>query len=414
MADNGNESTTDTTDQHPRLAIHLLGADTGGESKHQPSKPRDPTNTNNGTITTPRKIYRPPLASLYQPPELGPDLLESSEWIFKEYGPALTQHTELLPPRDDVIQFDPGNDQAELERNFQPSHCPLHLQATVLDTIREFWDVFAEKGLRRPIRGFTFRIDTGNSQPICCPTPRYGQHETKIIDKLVAALEANGLIEDDDGPWGAMIVLAAKPGQDNVPASEFKWRLTISYRKLNQVTKPFAFPIPRCDDAVEEIGPYAKFFIAFDLDSGYWQIASDMEARARLAFFTPTGKKRWKVMPMGALNSAATFVAMMTKLQHKWDRLAKERGISGAGSKVIVDDVLLYGDTAETLMAYVRCFLEVLREHRATINLKKCKWFRDRCEFVGMDITPDGNRPAQLNMPRSKRSLPRKRGTTSA
>ena len=46
-------------------------------------------------------------------------------------------------------------------------------------------------------------------------------------------------------------------------------------------------------------------------------------------------------MLMGALNSASTFVAMMTKLKTKWDILAHEQHLQGVGSKVIVDDVLL-------------------------------------------------------------------------
>ena len=58
----------------------------------------------------------------------------------------------------------------------------------------------------------------------------------------------------------------------------------------------------------------AKYFIAINLDSGYWQILADNEAREKLAFYTPDGNKRWKVMPMGALNSVLTFVAMMMEL----------------------------------------------------------------------------------------------------
>jgi hypothetical protein len=153
--------------------------------------------------------------------------------------------------------------------------------------------------------------------------------------------------------------------------------------------------MPRCDDAVKDIDTEAKYFIAIDLDSGYWQILAEKEARTRLAFFTPDGKKRWKVMPMGALNSAATFVAMMQKLQQQWDTLAKERGIRAVGSKVIVDDVLLYGRTADQLLKYFCTVLDVLKHHRATINLKKCKFMRDRCEFVGVDIVAGGNKPAE-------------------
>ena len=39
------------------------------------------------------------------------------------------------------------------------------------------------------------------------------------------------------------------------------------------------------------------------------------EARERLELLTPDGKQQWKVMPIGALNSAPTFVAMMMKLK---------------------------------------------------------------------------------------------------
>ena len=111
--------------------------------------------------------------------------------------------------------------------------------------VKAYWDVFAEGGIRKPIHGFSFQVDTGSSKPVCCKPPRYGKHEAGVMRRLVAKLEDNDVIEDDDGPWGALVVLAAKPNQDGVPWEDFKWRLCVSYRRLNQVTKPFAFPIPR-------------------------------------------------------------------------------------------------------------------------------------------------------------------------
>ena len=94
------------------------------------------------------------------------------------------------------------------------------------------------------------------------------------------------------------MVLAANPHQEDVDWEGFRWRLCVSYRKLNQVTKPYAFLIPWCDDAVENIDTEAMFFIEIDLDSGYWQVVAEKEAREKLAFFTPGGKKRRKVMPI--------------------------------------------------------------------------------------------------------------------
>jgi len=40
------------------------------------------------------------------------------------------------------------------------------------------------------------------------------------------------------GPWGSSIVLAAKPHQEHViDIKDFVWRMCVSYRKLNSVTK---------------------------------------------------------------------------------------------------------------------------------------------------------------------------------
>ena len=50
------------------------------------------------------------------------------------------------------------------------------------------------------------------------------------------------------------------------------------------------------------------------MDSGYWQVVAEEEARKRLELFTPEGKRQWKLTPMGALNKAPKFLAMTMKL----------------------------------------------------------------------------------------------------
>ena len=347
-----------------------------------------------GTVHTEKKIHRPKLPSEYVEPDLGPDLLDGQELIFKEYGKSLRKDVAPLPPRDDVILFDTASHQAELDKNIRWGHCPQELQAPVLEIIKEYWDVFCEEGLRRNIRGFSCRVDTGDVAPVCCKIPRCGPHESRAMSKLVDHLDYNGLTEPDDGPWGSQIVLAAKPGQDDTPWHEHIWRLCVSYRRVNQVSRPFIFPVPRCDDAVDDLGPYAKCVISFDLDCGYWQVTLEEGSRAKLAFFTPNGKRRWTVMPMGFLNSHAIFVAMMATMQAEWEQKAAARGLKNVGSKIIVDDVLLYAPTIEDSLAYFRIILEVLQHHRVTIKLKKCHFFEPDVEFVGVDVCHRGNSPA--------------------
>ena len=75
--------------------------------------------------------------------------------------------------------------------------------------------------------------------------------------------------------------------------------------------------------------------------------------------------------------------------------MAEEHGIERCGSKVIVDNVLVFRRDPDSLLQYFRVVLEVLKHHHATIKLQKCKWFRDQCEFMGVDVKSNGNSPAE-------------------
>jgi hypothetical protein len=192
-------------------------------------------------------------------------------------------------------------------------------QPVINTIVRMFWDVFSPEGLQNPIPGFQFSIDTGAREPVWCKPPRYGPHEARIIDKLLDELDAMGITEDDFGPWGALCVLAAKPNQDHVHWSEYVFRLCVSYRKLNAVTQPFAFPITRCDNAILKV-KLQQFNATTDLNSGYWQMIMDSALEEKTAYFISEGKKHFKRMPMGIKNAAPAFTQMIIVLEKNWKR----------------------------------------------------------------------------------------------
>jgi len=363
-------------------------------------KTKDPTGMSDGVegkaapIKTSRKIYRPPLTSLYRDPDYLPDSADSLDVVLGEHGKSLWKDKEPLPPRTEWIKFEP-EDKKELDRNAKWGGCPSNLRPAVEEILREFWDVFAERGLCHAIRGFQFHVDTGEAKPISCRRPRYGPFEASVILRLCQKLKDNNMVDTDTGPWGSLIVLAAKPGQEDIPWWEFIWRLCVSYRKVNQLTRPFTFPFRRCNDAVLYLGR-ARYRISLDLDCGYWQVPVEQRSRPKLAFFTPEEKLHWKKMPMGAENSAPVFAAMMVVMQREWDAKAAKRKppIKDCASEVIINDIMLHGLTAAMLLLYFRCVLEVLMHYRATIKLKKCQFFDPQQEFVGIDVLDDGNAPA--------------------
>lgn len=371
-----------------------------------------------------KRIWRAKMPNRYIDPEPALDPSEDLQWLFEEHGNAATTTTTELPPRDDLITFDPAQHTSEWNKNIQWRDCPEEWKPTITAMIQEYWDCFSQAGMHRHIRGFTFHIDTGPTKPIDCKPPRYGPHESQVIKKLVDALQKKGIIEDDDGPYGSLVVLAGKPNQDHAHWSQYVFRLCISYRPLNGVTRPFTFPILRCDDAVEDIGG-ATVAITLDLDAGYWQVLVHSSSRPKTAFYIPKGKKRWKNMPMGLQNAHAFFVAMVTKIQERWEqyyddhkasliekttrllnnnttgKVRTEQEVAGLiavgkpGSAVIVDDVILYARNVPTLIAYTLAMLEMFVVYRVTIKLRKTRFLPARAEFVGVDVTASGNIPAQ-------------------
>ena len=86
-------------------------------------------------------------------------------------------------------------------------------------------------------------------------------------------------MEEDDVPWGALVVLVAKPHQENVSWHEYQWRICVSYQKLNLVTCPFTFPVTIFVDAVQDIYTESNCFIYVDMESGYRKVVVEEEAR---------------------------------------------------------------------------------------------------------------------------------------
>ena len=221
-----------------------------------------------------------------------------------------------LEKRTDLITWDRDLHEPQLKRDLQLSdNTTTIIQDAILRIIRDNWDAFDEQGVNRPVIGYEFCIDTSGSPPVCCRLPKYGIHESKVMTTQIQALENSKWIRDCEGPWGAMILLAPKPHKENVTnIQDFIWRLCVSYRALNAVTKFFIFFILRCADSIEDFGDSngPMFFINLDARQGYHQITVSFSDQEKLAIFCPDGsKKTFEVMPFGTKNAPLFYTAIM-------------------------------------------------------------------------------------------------------
>lgn len=131
---------------------------------------------------------------------------------------------------------------------------------------------------------------------------------------------------------------------------------------MNAVTKPDAYPLPRIEDCIDQVGA-ACFVSKFDLLKGYWQIPLTDRAREISAFITPSGLFSYTVMSFGLRNAPATFQRLMNMV------------VSGLeGCALYLDDMVIYSNTWEEHLARIESLVDRLSDAHLTVNLTKCEF----------------------------------------
>ena len=338
--------------------------------------------------------------------ELGNNDVDDDLYLCPRYGRSLRKDptTNDVPARTDRIQWDTARDSPILDGFLNiPSDLAPNVKTELLRIIQDNWDAFAPAGARRPMLGFQFCIETGATAPVACRQSHYGIHESPILQEHINDLLHNAhIVPTIEGGWLSKALLAPKPHQEHVDnITEFIWRFCINYRPLNSVTEPYLYPIPRCDDTLDNFGDGSGrrlYFISFDAKSGYHQIAVFEPHQCKLAFYGPDFRKYcFAVMPFGPLNAPAVYTAIMQILRQEAYDLFCSRypDLSNeVDSRQIIDDGLMWSYDPLTLLKFFECLCEIYVKYRLSFNGKKCDFFMNRFEWMGNDITGDGNSPA--------------------
>lgn len=150
-------------------------------------------------------------------------------------------------------------------------------------------------------------------------------NKKKRLENEIDYMLKNDIAEPSFSSWASPSLLVNK--------SDGSFRFCTDYRKVNAVTKPDSFPLPRIEDCIDQVGN-AKFVSKFDLLKGYWQVPLTERAQDISAFIVPSGLFSYKVMSFSLRNAPATFQRLMNRV------------ISGLrGCAVYLDDVVVYSQT---------------------------------------------------------------------
>ncbi|CAM5178399.1 unnamed protein product [Eretmochelys imbricata] len=183
--------------------------------------------------------------------------------------------------------------------------------------------------------------DTGNAHPIRVQPYRVSPQAKTAIEREILDTLQMGVIRPSGSAWASPVVLVPKP--------DGEIRFCMDYRKLNAVTRPDNYPMPRTDELLEKLGR-AQFISTLDLTKGYWQVPLDESAKERLR------------------NAPATFQRLV--------------------------DGLLVGLTPGTS----KKVLERIREAGLTVKAKKCQIGLNRVTYLGHQVGQGTINPRQAKV----------------
>lgn len=204
------------------------------------------------------------------------------------------------------------------------------------------------------------------------PLPPHRYHEAK---REFENMMQQGLCRPSKSPWASPLHVVPKKNGD--------LRICGDYRRLNAVTTPDRYPIPRLRDFTHELAS-KTIFSTLDLNRAYQQIQVAEKDVEKTAIITPFGLFEFPRMCPGLRNAGQTFQRFIHEVL---------RGMNFAFP--FIDDVIVASVNEEQHRQHLRQILQRFEEYGITINPSKCVFGQSQVKFLGYTVTEHGIKPPE-------------------
>jgi hypothetical protein len=220
-------------------------------------------------------------------------------------------------------------------------------------------------------------IETSTEEPVSSKPHRTPFRYKEELDKHIQKLLDSKVIIESDTPWVSNLVLVKK--------KDGSLRPCIDFRKLNEITIPDRYPLPRFDVILEKIA-HCHYYSSLDLSSGYFQIALTEEASRKCGIITEDKIYQTVRMPFGLRNATSAFARTMALV------------LSGLDESVLayVDDTLVFTPSPnfEDHLKALEAVFERFRLYNLKLHPKKCILGASEMQFLGYTINSHGYAPS--------------------
>lgn len=243
------------------------------------------------------------------------------------------------------------------------------------DILSQFPDIQRTHAMKTPPKhNVTHRIETTGSPLFCRPRPL--APEKKIAAKKeFEMLMDMGICRPSSSPWASPIHIVKKANGE--------LRICGDYRRLNAVTIPDRYPIPRMQDFTTHLHGKTIFSKIDIRKAYYWIPMASEEDIQKTAVTTPFGLFEFTAMTFGLRNATQTYVRFMHEILKGLDDVTFS----------FVDDVIIYSSCEEDHKKHLYEVLKRLDDYGIGINIQKCEFGKQEVNYLGYKVSTNGIQP---------------------
>ena len=190
----------------------------------------------------------------------------------------------------------------------------------------------------------------------------------EVMDEQIDTWLNNGVISPSKSPWGAPAFIVYRNG---------KPRMVIDYRRLNAITIPDEFPLPRQEDILQALTG-SQWLSTLDALAGFTQITIKKDDREKTAFRTHRGLHQFNRMPFGLRNGPSTFQRVMQGVlaSYLW-----------VFTLVYIDDIVVYSTTFEDHLKHLDLVFKAIIKGNITLAPNKCHFAYQSLLLLGQKVS---------------------------
>lgn len=296
----------------------------------------------------------------------------------------LTKNIELEEITIDTKQINFNEHVNEEDFKIQIKHLNEEQETIINSIITKYRSVFAkDKYDIGTVNGYEARIDLlvdkyTSKRPYRCTI-----EDKKEIEKQIAKLLDNKLVEESYSPFAAPVTLAFKR-EDNK-----KSRLCIDFRDLNKIVIPQAQPFPLIEDLMEKTRN-CKFYTTLDINSAFWAIPLRIEDRMKTGFVTQEGHFQWTCLPFGLKTSPAIFQRILSNILRKYNLTDFTVNY--------IDDILVFSENFYDHINHLQQLLRAIKTEGFRLKFTKCTFASDSVKYLGHIIRNNTVTPIKDNL----------------